>query len=106
MSTQQRRHFTAAEKVAILKRHLLEKVPISELCEEYGIQPTLFYTWQRIFFENGGAAFESNGRRSRQAEQAQADRVAALEKKLQRKDEVIAELLEDHVRLKKELGDL
>ncbi len=44
---QTRRHFTPQEKVAIVKRHLLENTPISKLCDEFEISPTLFYQWQR-----------------------------------------------------------
>ena len=54
----QRKHYGPEEKVAILKRHLLEKEPISKLCDEVGLQPTVFYRWQKEFFENGAAAFE------------------------------------------------
>jgi transposase-like protein len=54
----QRKHYTPEEKVAILKRHLLEQVPISELCDKQGLQPTVFYRWQKKFFENGASAFE------------------------------------------------
>jgi transposase len=54
----QRKHYTPEEKVAILRRHLLEKEPISKLCDEMGLQPTVFYRWQKEFFENGVAAFE------------------------------------------------
>ena len=54
----QRKHYTPEEKVAILRRHLLEKEPISKLCDELGLQPTVFYRWQKEFFENGAAAFE------------------------------------------------
>ena len=53
-SAKRRRHFTGAEKVAILRRHLVEKVPVSDLCEEHGIHPTLFYRWQKDWFEQGG----------------------------------------------------
>ena len=56
-----RRNFTGQEKVGILRRHLLDKVPVSDLCEELGLQPTQFYTWQKQFFENGAAAFERSG---------------------------------------------
>ena len=42
-----RKQYTADEKVAILRRHLLELVPISKLCDELGLQPTVFYRWQR-----------------------------------------------------------
>ncbi len=53
----EREHYTAEEKVAILRRHLLDKVPVSDLCEELGLQPVVFYRWQKEFFENGAAAF-------------------------------------------------
>jgi len=48
----QRKHYTPEEKVAILRRHLVEGVPISDLCDERGLQPTVFYRWQKEFFEN------------------------------------------------------
>jgi transposase-like protein len=54
----QRKHYPPEEKVVILRRHLLEKEPISKLCDELGLQPTVFYRWQKEFFENGAAAFE------------------------------------------------
>src|ERR1700693_4470475 len=41
----ERRHHTAEEKVAILRRHLLDKVPVSDLCEELSLKPTVFYRW-------------------------------------------------------------
>jgi transposase len=52
----QRKHYTPEEKVAILRQHLVEGVPISDLCDERGLQPTVFYRWQKEFFENGAAA--------------------------------------------------
>ena len=57
----QRKHYTPEEKVAILRRHLVEGVPISDLCDELGLQPTVFYRWQKEFFENGAAAFQQSG---------------------------------------------
>ena len=58
----QRRHFDGPEKVAILKRHLVDKVPVSDLCDELDIYPNQFYDWLKEFFENGHAAFD-NGRK-------------------------------------------
>jgi len=43
----ERTHYTAEEKVAILRRHLLDKIPVSNLCEENGLPPTVFYRWQK-----------------------------------------------------------
>jgi transposase len=98
-----RKHYTGEEKVAILRRHLLEKEAISKLCDELGLQPTVFYRWQKEFFENGAVAFQARGRSDHQAEQ---ERIEYLEKKIQRKDEVLAELMGEHIALKKELGEL
>lgn len=97
-----RRNFTGEEKVALLRRHLVEQVPISQVCEEAGIQPTQFYQWQKQFFENGAAAFASKSKPK--ANPAEA-RLAVLEAKLRRKDEVLGELMEEYVALKKELGE-
>ena len=98
-----RKHYTAEEKVAILRRHLLNQEPISKLCDELGLQPTVFYRWQKEFFENGAAALE---RRSKRAPDLKEQRIAFLEEKLKRKNEVLAELMEEHLQLKKDLGEL
>ena len=97
----ERRHHTGEEKVAILRRHLLDKVPVSDLCDELGLQPTVFYRWQKEFFENGAAAFQGKSRPDHQAEQ---QRIEFLQKKIQTKDEVLAELMAEHIALKKVLG--
>ena len=99
----QRKHYTPEEKVAILRRHLLDKETISKLCDELGLQPTVFYRWQKEFFENGAAAFQPKTGPNHSAEQ---ERIAYLEKKIQTKDEVLAELMAEHVALKKTLGEL
>jgi transposase len=104
MSTPERRHFTPAAKVAILRKHLLEGKPVSEVCAEAGIAVTQFYTWQKVFFEQGTAAFESTRSKSA-ADDAKDKKIAALEQKLRRKHEVLSELMEEHVQLKKELGE-
>jgi transposase len=99
-----RRHFADQEKVAILKRHLLDKVPVSDLCDELQIYPNQFYDWLKRFFENGHLAF-ANGRKSKVVEDAQQAKIQKLEAKLARKNEVMAELMEAHTALKKSLGE-
>ena len=103
MKRKERRKFSGEEKVRILRRHLVDRVAVSDLCDECGINPTLFYRWQKEFFENGAAAFERrrNGPSSREQE-----KIGRLEAKLAYKDEVIAEIMADHVKLKKSLGEL
>jgi transposase len=99
----QRKQYAPEEKVAILRRHLLEKEPSSKLCDEVGLQPTVFYRWQKEFFENGAAAFEQRRPSNHSADQ---ERIAYLEKKIQTKDEVLAELMAEHVALKRGIGEL
>ena len=99
--TKRRRNFSGEEKVAVLRRHLLEQVPVSELCDELGLAPTVFYRWQKEFFENGAAAFEKNPKGKRKQESQQALRMEALQAKLVTKNEVLSELMEEHVKLKK-----
>ena len=65
----QRKHYMPEEQVAILRRHLLENEPISKLCDELGLQPTVFYRWQKEFFENWAAAFEQKARPNHSADQ-------------------------------------
>jgi transposase len=102
---EKRKHYSAPEKVAILRLHLLEKKPVSDLCDQYGIHPTLFYRWQKEFFENGAAAFDQTGKRRKVVEEVKDRKIAALEGKLQQKNEVLAELMQEYVQLKKELGE-
>jgi transposase len=75
----ERKNYTAEEKMAILKRHLVDKEPISSLCDELALQPTVFYLWQKEFFENGAAAFQTKARPNHPAEQ---ERIDYLEKKI------------------------
>ena len=105
MSENTRRHFSPEDKVAILRRHLLDNIPVSQLCEQHGIAPSAFYHWQREFFENGHRAFTGNGKRAHKAEAAHQVKIDRLEAKLRKKDEVLAELMEEHVTLKKSLGE-
>ena len=99
-----RRNFAAKEKVEILRKHLLEGIPVSDVCEQHGLQPTVFYRWQKDFFENGSAAFERKGPET--GNQRLEKENEALRTKLTHKDEVIAEIMEAHVKLKKSLGEL
>ena len=103
MHRKSRNNYTAGEKVAILRRHLIDHIPVSDLCDEYKLQATVFYRWQKQFFENGAAAFQTAGQKQDAGLQ---NKVSALEQKLTKKNEVLSELMEEHIKLKKELGEL
>ncbi len=96
-----RKQYTGEEKLAILRKHLLEGVAVSDVCDEHGLQPTVFYRWQKQLFEEGSIVF----RRPNDTEAKNLQRqVTKLEEKLVKKDEVLVELLEEYVKVKKELG--
>ena len=99
----QRKHYTPEEKVAILRRHLLEQEPISKLCDEARTPAHGLLPLAEGVLENGAAAFQPKARPNHSPEQ---ERIDYLEKKIQTKDEVLAELMAEHVALKKTLGEL
>jgi len=101
-----RRRFGTDQKATILKRCLVDKVPISDLCDEYGIKPNQIYAWQKILFDHAQTAFQQAGGRAASKVSAQEDKIVRLETKLQQKNEVIAELMEENVRAKKANGGL
>lgn len=98
-----RKTYTPQQKVSILRKHLVEKAPVSQVCEEYNLRPTVFYRWQQEFFENGAAAFE---KRHPAREKRLEEQIEVLQGKVRKKDEVLGELLEEHIALKKSLGEL
>jgi transposase-like protein len=100
--SQKRRYLTPEQKIAILKAHLVDKKTVSDLCDEHGIQPSQFYRWQQEFFERGKLVFENH---TEKPSTALERKVTALEEKLARKNDVLAELMEEHVALKKSLGE-
>lgn len=104
----QRKQYSPEQKVAIVRRHLLEKVPVSDLCDEFGIHATQYYQWQKQLFEQGAGAFarRPNKANVKRQQNAQDKKIGHLEKKLQDRNEVVAELMQEHVQLKKELGEL
>ena len=104
MERKARRSFEPGVIVKILRRHLVEKVPISDLCDEYKILPTDFYRWQKRLFEEGEQVFQraSGGDSEVKRLARERDEVKA---RLERKHEVLSELMEEHIRLKKSLGE-
>lgn len=98
-----RKYYSPEEKVSMMKQHLVNGVAVSELCDRHQLQPTVFYRWQKQLFEQGAAAFQNDQKRETTQLKQQ---VAKLEEKVAKKNEVLGELLEEHVALKKSLGEI
>jgi transposase len=101
---QKRRKFDVNQKVKILREHLIDRFPLSQVCDRYGIAPTQFYQWQKQFFENGAASFEAAGKAKDRREKKLQQQIDKLQEKISHKDEVIAELVEHNIDLKKKHG--
>ena len=109
----ERKSISGPDKLAILKQYLVEKIPISDLCDQHGLQPSQIYYWQAQLFEHGASVFERKSGRPSSVETAKDHKIAELEAiverkelKLAQKNEVISELIEENVRAKKENGEL
>lgn len=109
MSKRTRRKHSSQQKAALLKKHHVDKVPVSDICNEAELQPSVFYHWQRHLFENAAAVFDGT-RKGAMSEKSEREKqleakVAQLEAKLAKKDAVIAEISEEFVKVKKTLGE-
>lgn len=103
-----RRHFSDEFKAKVVRRHLADKVPVSDLAAEHEIQPSLIHLWVKQVLDQAEKAFErSKGpKRLQIVDHADKRRIALLEAKLANKNEVIAELMEENVKSKKANGEL
>jgi transposase-like protein len=104
VSRKPRRNFTTDQKVAILRRHYVDKVAISDLCTEYELQPSVFYYWQNQVYANLAGALQPAVTTSSREKELERE-VEALKAKLTKKDGVIATISEEYVTLKKALGE-
>ena len=94
-----RKNFTAEDKVSILKEHFEKQISVADICDKYRIHPNQFYKWRKELFENAVDIF--NTKRGRKKKSPTLD----LESKIKERNEVIAELLEENLKLKKRSGD-
>ena len=77
--SRERKHVPASDKLAILKEYLIERKPISDLCDQHGIQPSQVYRWQSLLFEHGAGALDRKpGRQARRANTAARSNGAAI----------------------------
>ena len=89
-----RKQYAGKEKLAILRKHLLEGATVSGLCDEHDLQPTVSHRWQEQLFEQGSVVFRRvDDTESKRLQQ----QVARLAEKLEKRNEVPGELLEEHV---------
>lgn len=99
--SKKRRYFSAEQKVIAIRKHLLEQTPVSDICDELNITTTLFYRWQKEFFENGSRAFTKDDDSNLKKAEKENSQLKAT---TSQKNDVIAELVAENLNLKKKRG--
>jgi len=99
-----RKRYTAEEKIKILRELQEDGKSISQVSEEYGIHPNNIFKWRKQHLEMGVQGFQT--RRKDITAKAKDRKIAVLEDKIKHKDEVIAELAEELLALKKKNSGL
>jgi transposase len=94
-----RKRYTAEEKVKILREVLEGGKTISQAAEQYGLPPNNLFHWRKQLLEGGVQTFTI--KRQDITDKAEERKITALEDKIKQKDEVIAELAEELLELKK-----
>ena len=94
-----RKRYTAEEKVKILREVLEDGKQISQVAEKYGLSPNNIFKWRKQLFEEGIQTFQI--KRADISGKAEERKITALEDRIKQKDEIIAELAEELLALKK-----
>ena len=99
-----RKRYTSEEKIKILREVLEDGKSISSVAEAYGVHPNQIMNWRKQLFEGGEQVFQI--KRSDISEKAMEKQAKTLEEKLRHKDNVIAELAQELLELKKKYPGL
>ena len=93
--------WTAAEKAHIVRRHLQEKVSLADLADEYRVAPGQISAWCKQAMEGLEGVFAQTAKREDRAVNRE---LAAKETRISQLQEVVTELSEEVLRLKKASG--
>ena len=95
------RRYSPAKKVNIIREHLEKNISVPDICEKFSIHPNQFYRWKKELFEGAVETFKH-----KKINKFRKDKVSKLEKRLKDRNEVIAELLQENIKLKNESGEI
>jgi putative transposase len=93
--------YSSEEKAIILREHLENNVPISELAEKHLINPNVIYNWKKQLFEQAPQSLSRKPMKTEKKQSALERRVAELEALLAKRESLISELVADNIELKK-----
>lgn len=96
------RRVSPEKKAEALRKHLKENIPVSKICNDLDIQPSVFYGWEKELFLRCHSLFDTKP--GPKKKDTSGETIASLEAKIKDKDSIVAELLGEHIALKKKLG--
>lgn len=96
------RQIPAVKKVEIVREHLENDVPLSELAEKHHVNVNSIMNWKKRLFESAADVFANKAERTAKDQQTELQR---LEQELQTKDAIIAQLVHENITLKKRSGE-
>ncbi|MEW6509234.1 MAG: transposase [Bacteroidota bacterium] len=99
----QRKHYTAEQKVMILRELLENNVSMSQLAEKYQVHPNDIYNWKKKLFESATEIFTPKPVNSKQTS-AEQKKIEKLQSKLKDRDEAISYLLRENIEIKKSIN--
>ena len=103
--TKKRRSYSATDKANAVRMHLAEKKPVSDIAEQLDIHTTVIHGWIRTALAQVERAFEDP--RTQAAEERNSKKqIDKLKSRIDQKNEVIAELMQENIQAKKENGEL
>jgi transposase-like protein len=97
-----RRHFTPDQKFKIIKEQMTSKTSVTEICKKYDISAGNFYKWQEKFL---AGALESFRKSEDGPTKPELRKIDEQEKKIQKMQSAITEIVQENIELKKSLGD-
>ena len=96
-----RRHWSAAEKAKLVRRHIRDGVPVATLADECGTAPSQIHAWIRTVLEGADQILEDK----RDSESQRAEKqLAVKDDRIRHLEEVAAELSMEVLQLKKARG--
>lgn len=95
------KRFTAEEKVMILREHLENNIPISDLSEKYSAHPNVIYSWKKNMFESAVETFSGKHKKGKKSTKPEEAKIKKLEETLRIRESLISEIVADNIELRK-----
>jgi len=95
----EKRTYSPEFKVRLLREHFENQIPAGKICEDNNLHPNVFYMWKKELFSGALKTFSKESTKG-----SDLEKMARMEQKLNERNSLISEIVEDNLRLKKKLS--